>query len=215
MDRPSLGNIRRRLFIHRISQQVEHSSQALFAYRHGNRSAGIHSLCASHQTIGGIHGDAADRIIAGLLSHLRRKSLSVMIDLYGIQKGRQLVVDSDHAHVRGNPEMLERLCSILLENAVKYTAEHGEILFAVRQDRMVTVYTENIPLEPLDEAMCAHLFDRFYRADHARSKGRKGYGIGLAIAQAIVQKHGGEARAEKRGNVLRIACVLPAEKERK
>ncbi len=130
-------------------------------------------------------------------------------------QGRKLIVEADHAIVRGNPEMLERLCSVLLDNAVKYTAEHGEILFAVRQDRMVTVYTENIPLEPLDEAMCAHLFDRFYRADHARSKGRKGYGIGLAIAQAIVQKHGGEARAEKRGNVLRIACVLPAEKERK
>jgi signal transduction histidine kinase len=87
----------------------------------------------------------------------------------------------------------------LLSNALRHTPAGGEIWVAVaRQDRWVHVSVqdtgEGIPAADLD-----HVFDRFYRADSARSRERGGTGLGLAIVKAIVELHGGQATASSPG----------------
>lgn len=96
-----------------------------------------------------------------------------------------------------NGEAVSRLVQILCENAVKYAPEEDEILlFADITGKTVTIGTENGLMEPLSEKECAHLFDRFYRGDLSRSKEkREGFGIGLATAASIVERHGGRSEA--------------------
>ena len=71
--------------------------------------------------------------------------------------------------------------------------------------------TENAMKEPLGEDALNHLFDRFYRGDEARSKEENsGFGIGLSIARAVTEKHGGTIRAKiKETGRLQIICTLP------
>ena len=80
----------------------------------------------------------------------------------------------------------------LIENAVKYTPEGGLITVTLTQTsgqvRLTVADTgTGIPPEHLP-----HIFDRFYRMDRSRSRDNGGFGLGLAIAQHIVQLHGGE-----------------------
>lgn len=94
--------------------------------------------------------------------------------------------------IHGDLDCLERLVMILLDNAVKYAGEAGRVRLELQrhQDRAVLTVTNTgkpIPPEHLE-----HLFQRFYRADGSRSRKEGGYGLGLAIAQTIVQFHRGQ-----------------------
>ena len=62
--------------------------------------------------------------------------------------------------------------------------------------------------EPLSKEAQSHLFDRFYRPDASRSRASGGYGIGLSMVKAIVEKHGGQIKVETdEGNHIRfIIC---------
>lgn len=106
-------------------------------------------------------------------------------------KGLHLIVDADTpCVVRGDSEALRRLVCILLDNAIKFTGAGGEIHLAVR-NATVTV-SDNGPGIPADELSL--IFERFYRVSKDRSRKTGGAGLGLSIAQWIVEQHGGEIR---------------------
>jgi heavy metal sensor kinase len=93
--------------------------------------------------------------------------------------------------VHGNALLLERLFAILLDNAVKYTAPGGQIVVSIeRTSDTLTVGIRDtgvgIPAEDLP-----YIFERFYRADKARSRESNGSGLGLSIASWIARIHGG------------------------
>ncbi|UCG25125.1 MAG: HAMP domain-containing protein [Chloroflexota bacterium] len=101
--------------------------------------------------------------------------------------------------VAADPERLRQVMNNLLNNALRHTPEGGQVLVSVqRRDEMVEVAIRDsgagIPAEHLD-----HVFDRFYRTDSARSRERGGAGLGLAIARAIVEEHGGSMKASSPG----------------
>ena len=112
------------------------------------------------------------------------------------ESGRELVYDiQPELTVMGSGVQLRRLTDILLDNAVKYAAEGTPIRLLLRQEgRCAALRVENrgetIPAEKL-----RHIFDRFYRADESRSGG-EGFGLGLAIAQSIVDACRGTITAE-------------------
>ncbi|MGA2354984.1 MAG: ATP-binding protein [Terriglobales bacterium] len=86
---------------------------------------------------------------------------------------------------------LQQLLSILLDNAVKYMPPPGviELLLQVRSEMAVlTVRDSGIGIAEQDQSK---IFERFYRVDKARSRELGGAGIGLAIAEWIVQQHHG------------------------
>ena len=117
--------------------------------------------------------------------------------------------------IRGDESAFQRVVSILCDNAVKYTSEGGTIYLRAYQDsRNAVIETENPPVQPLTEENCNRLFDRFYRADEARSRDKKsGYGIGLSIAQAVIDRHGGSAIARiTSDNTLLIRLTIPLDK---
>lgn len=107
-------------------------------------------------------------------------------------RGKSLSSDiSDGETVNADEAMIRRLVSILLDNAVKYCDDGGNISVILNK-RTLTV--EN-SFSGADELQYSRLFDRFYRADKARKKG--GFGIGLSIAKAICDQHGAQISAQK------------------
>ena len=96
----------------------------------------------------------------------------------------------------GDEALLRRLVGILMDNAIKYCDQSGEIVVALHRHRRIVLTVENT-YAAVGELELNRLFDRFYRADKARTfKG--GYGIGLSMAKAIVEKHKGEITAYKK-----------------
>ncbi|MGQ7848434.1 ATP-binding protein [Granulosicoccus sp. 3-233] len=93
-------------------------------------------------------------------------------------------------HVKADSNSLQRLLSNLLDNALKYTPEGGEISVAMKRMNgcVVTEVADNgIGIPPIS---LNHVFDRFYRADSSR--GGMGCGLGLSYAHAVAKAHGGE-----------------------
>ena len=125
---------------------------------------------------------------------------------------RSFAVDApERMTVKGDEKGFERLISVLCDNAVKYSPEKDSIrLSLTRKGGYAVIETENTPAEPLSEEKLAHLFDRFYRADEARTKKTEetGFGIGLAIAQAVAQAHGGSAGAFMQNGRIHIQCRI-------
>jgi len=98
--------------------------------------------------------------------------------------------------IRGSREQLRQLVVILLDNALRYTGSGGHVEVDVtgRDGSAVVAVTDTgigIPPEALGQ-----VFERFYRADEARNRDSGGAGLGLAIAQKLVDEHGGSIAAE-------------------
>ena len=98
---------------------------------------------------------------------------------------------------RGNAARLQRAVAVLLDNACKYTEPGGTVSVELRAAAGDAVLSVRNTGEPIDAADLPHLFDRFYRADKARTHntadgdGAGGYGLGLVIARDIAQSHKG------------------------
>jgi two-component system OmpR family sensor kinase len=125
---------------------------------------------------------------------------------------REVLVHSGHeAQVRGNPEQLRQVFSNLTRNAIVHTpaATAIEITVGLDDGQAVIEVRDHGPGVPADAD--DHLFERFWRPEGGRSRGRGGAGLGLAIVKAIVEGHGGEVHAYNApdgGAVFRV--TLPA-----
>ena len=112
--------------------------------------------------------------------------------------GKRLNVDLESGiRYTGNEEAVRKLLSILMDNAVKYCDEGGEICVSFGQKRHPVLKVEN-SYRDAGAVELDRLFDRFYRADKARTY-MGGFGIGLSIAKAIAAKHNSEISANRKG----------------
>lgn len=99
--------------------------------------------------------------------------------------------------IYGDCNSIQQMISILLDNAMKYSNVGGEIhLDIYRKRRKVCIKVSNTCDLP-DTTDLDRLFDRFYRVDESRAANTGGTGIGLAMAQAIVETHNGKIKAER------------------
>ena len=110
----------------------------------------------------------------------------------------------------GEEKALIQLVSVLLDNALKYAPEGGEIAVTlVRQGKYLRLTVENTA-QNITKELLENLFDRFYRGDGSRNSSQGGYGIGLSIAKAVVQAHRGKISASAKGeDKLLITVLLP------
>lgn len=93
-----------------------------------------------------------------------------------------------------SPNKISQLIIILLDNAIKYTAEGEEIkVSSFHKDGKCVIEISDTGIGIGDEQK-KHIFERFYRADKARSRETGGTGLGLSIAQTIVKLHGGSIK---------------------
>ena len=120
-----------------------------------------------------------------LMSEVYEESL--MIDEKHIYR---LNLPEEDVLVNGDEGLLKQAVRILVDNAAKYTKEKDEILLGVgvRPDNSVYLRVQDAGIG-MKENDVAHMFERFYRADEARTY--NGTGLGLSIAKWIIDKHGG------------------------
>lgn len=113
------------------------------------------------------------------------------------EKGKILsaTVDESIMYI-GDEALLRRLIGILMDNAIKYCDNSGEISVTLRHGRKIVLTVENT-YAAVGEIELGRLFDRFYRADKAR-KFTGGFGVGLSMAKVIVENHKGEITAYKK-----------------
>ena len=109
------------------------------------------------------------------------------------RKGVRLKLENDSTPIALNAdeELIKRMILNLLDNAVKYTPEGGEISLALEKHNgsaEIVVRDTGIGLSQTDQQ---RVFDRFYRVDKARSRALGGAGLGLSIVRSIVEAHGG------------------------
>ena len=121
------------------------------------------------------------------------------------------VAANDSLRITGDRASIQRLMSTLLDNAVKYTPEGGEIMAeAFQEGKAAVIRVSNTVEQPMTKEQCARLFNRFYRTDMSRNKDKQsGFGIGLSIAAAIAEKHGGTIEARMEKDKLVITARLP------
>lgn len=116
--------------------------------------------------------------------------------------------------VQADPNRLRQLFLILLDNAVRYSADGGEVTVGVARHHgrvAVTVVDRGIGISSKD---LPHIFDRFYRADKARSRESGGTGLGLAIAKWIADVHRGDIEVHSTpGAGTKVTVTFPALKE--
>ena len=110
----------------------------------------------------------------------------------------------------GDENAIRQLISILLDNAVKYSGENGEIrLSAEKKGRNINITVFNTA-DYMKKENTEYLFDRFYRTDASRNSQTGGYGIGLSIAKAVTQAHNGRITASTEDEKsLQITVILP------
>ena len=125
------------------------------------------------------------------------------------EAGRQLSYDIDEGiTVTGSRDQLQQVAGVLLDNAIKYAPQGAGVHMTLTQAERKAVLTVENGGPPIPPEMLPHLFDRFYRADEARTQG--GFGLGLSIAQAIVREHKGTIRCESDRRSTRFIVTLPA-----
>jgi len=155
-----------------------------------------------------------DRTLALLSHHIHRKKHKIVLNVSSVTRP-----------VLGDEERLGQVFLNLLDNAIKYTPEGGEITVAARRIPVLAHRTADGPHTGVEltvtdtgigipEKDRPRVFERFYRVDKARSRELGGTGLGLAIVKHIGEGHGGQIRVE--GNVpngSRFVVCLPAEPE--
>jgi two-component system phosphate regulon sensor histidine kinase PhoR len=140
-----------------------------------------------------------DNVIRDWKQGLAKKNLTVIVDLA-----------PDMPPIRADETRLQEVLFNLLENAVKYSRENGEIRLQAAQrgsEIVISVSDNGIGISRDD---LPRIFERFYRADKARSREFGGTGLGLSIVKHIAQLHGGRVEAESehgRGTTIRV--LLP------
>ncbi len=134
---------------------------------------------------------------------------SLVFETFAFENGKVLQSNIEEGIVlTGNKNQLTQVISVLLDNALRHSTGAKIELSLKKQGRSAVLSVSNqgeeIPQEKLE-----HLFDRFYRVDDVRNSEDNHYGLGLSIAQAVVQKHGGTIGASCSEGKVTFTVRLP------
>lgn len=203
----------RKEFVANVSHELRTPLTAIKGFAETLRDGALHDPIRGPRFLETIerHADQLTNLIADLLELSRLESHPdlpncVPVDLGQAarraiellqpaldKKGHEMVVriEPNLPEVAGNPSYLERAIGNLVENAVKYTPEHGRVAVSVtaQSSHVVVEVADNGIGIPKDDM--PRIFERFYRVDRSRSREMGGTGLGLSIVKHVVQVHRG------------------------
>lgn len=142
--------------------------------------------------------ELVNNILLTIGNRLQEKELSLTQRLLALE----MLADED---------LLREVILNLLDNAIKYTPEGGQIQIGSHESREgIEFYIKDTGIGIPEESL-SRVFERFYRVDKGRSRAMGGTGLGLAIVKHIVERHGGRLMVESElGKGSRFSFILPA-----
>jgi two-component system, OmpR family, phosphate regulon sensor histidine kinase PhoR len=148
--------------------------------------------------------DLFDEVVRDWEKKFAEKRLKVVVDL-----------PPDGSTICADEARLQEVLYNLVDNAVKYSPQNGEIRFrAERRGDQIALIVSDLGAG-ISKADLPRIFERFYRADKARSRELGGTGLGLSIVKHIAQLHGGHVEAESEvGKGTTIRVVLPVARKK-
>lgn len=140
------------------------------------------------------------------------EGVCLAMEALAFERGKVIYSDIDSGiRVKGDKEGLVRMINILIDNAVSHSSEHSDINVSLKKSRKnkvrLTVSNKGTPIPPEE---LERIFDRYYRTDASRSSSTGGFGLGLAIAKTIAEKHSGSITAESDENRTAFTVTLNA-----
>ena len=124
-------------------------------------------------------------------------TLSMLAEQKGLKLEQRLA--QERLIIWGDRMRLEQLLTILVDNAIKYSARGTVTVSALRQNRQLVIKVEDEGIG-IDTQDIERIFERFYRVDKARTRAEGGFGLGLPIAKLIVEQHQGTIEVESKKN---------------
>ena len=125
-----------------------------------------------------------------------------------------LVLKTDivvNVSVQGSSTQLKQIVSILLDNAIRHSKEQGEVFLTLKKEHGYAKLSVINKGDEIPEEQRKHIFERFYRVDPARNSEDKHYGLGLAIAKAIVASHKGQIAVFCHDGFVEFCVQIPAQ----
>ena len=125
---------------------------------------------------------------------------------------KSLVLNSTIANgigVEGNSAQLKQIVSILLDNAIRHSKEQGEVYLSLTKEHGFAKLSVINKGDEISAEQCEQIFERFYRVDSARNGEDKHYGLGLAIAKAIVTTHKGKISVRCYNGLVEFRVWIP------
>ena len=124
-------------------------------------------------------------------------------------RGRSLTISvAPSISLECDPASMQQLLSLLLDNALKYSDQGGSIEVTLASTAKGKLLTIRNTVDSIPQGDLSRLFERFYRLDSSRNSKTGGYGIGLAVAKAIVKTHKGKITATSPDGKSVIFTVL-------
>jgi two-component system sensor histidine kinase CiaH len=148
---------------------------------------------------------ALGRVDLGALASELAQRVGIIAGQRGITL--QVAVDAPAPVVDGDPDRLQQVGLILLDNALKHTPPGGRVRLLVSRDGADGLLQVEDNGEGIPDEHLRRVFNRFYRVDRARSRATGGSGLGLAIAHALVTAHGGDITLSGRPGGGTVATV--------
>jgi len=138
--------------------------------------------------------------------------ISKSLEVLAQQKNIKIIIEGDLTDLKimGDEARLEKLFLNIIRNAIKYTDQKGKIIVKMKKEQDVAVISIKDNGIGIPEKDLPFIFERFYRADKARSRAEGGTGLGLSICKWIVERHKGEIKVDSvlgEGSEFRV--ILP------
>ena len=130
-------------------------------------------------------------------------TLSMLAEQKGLKLEQRLA--QERLIIWGDRMRLEQLLTILVDNAIKYSARGTVTVSALRQNRQLVIKVEDEGIG-IDTQDIERIFERFYRVDKARTRAEGGFGLGLPIAKLIVEQHHGTIEVESKKWRQQLYC---------
>ncbi|HIW33551.1 MAG TPA: HAMP domain-containing histidine kinase [Candidatus Paenibacillus intestinavium] len=113
-----------------------------------------------------------------------------------MQKNLELSISLDKVSILADEDLMSQVWTNIIHNSIKFIPSNGTITISLRQvdeQAIIRITDTGIGIARQDQL---HIFERFYKADHARERSKGGSGLGLSIVKKIVEMHGGTISVE-------------------
>jgi len=142
----------------------------------------------------------ADRVVRKFQGLAKDKEITLSLEM-NVEQQNEFYMD---------PDRIEQVLTNLIDNAIRHTKEAGSVTLCVEEYHDGLLVKVSDTGDGIPEEDLPFVFERFYKADKARTRGKSGTGLGLAIAKNIVEAHGGSINVHsKLGEGTTFSLVLP------